>query len=669
MDRRQWIFPACGFLFLFFALCSAGKLIAPHFTGQMNQLIARPAGAGAVLKCTASAIPPPSVEWFRNGFPLIKYSRKFNKEIIFRKFSLVMDQLDTGDSGNYTCVVSNTVGSVSFTFRLDVQERIPHRPIFQEAPANQTVVVGGRAKFECKFISDLQPRVIWLRHFAVNGSYSDQSELPYIEPVTSTDSNETDPYVLVIENVSFEDEGYYTCLAANEIGVSYRSGYLKVVDKIKEGAVAKERKSMFFLETEHAIPIVVVLFFLIFTPSVCFVIFLLRCKYSKKKITAENIVLTKKIILERPARMGDSNTLSMPIVKIDYKMVCRPPHWKDSVTECFPEYELPVDNRFEFPRQNLKLGCPLGQGAFAQVVKAEAFGLKGNIKQEKKQEASVTVAVKMLKDLHTDADMSMLVQELELMKVISEKKHKNVLNLLGCCTKGGPLYLLVEYCEKGNLRDFLRSHRNNAFNGYEEPIGTKTGCLTFRNLIRYAYQCANGMRYLADMKCIHRDLAARNVLLNDEDVIKIADFGLAREIDETEYYKKKCNNGKLPIKWMAPEAIESRVYSEKSDVWSYGVLLYEIFTFAATPYPSIAHERLLDYLKSGHRMLKPSECPMEVYNLMLWCWSLNPTDRPTFDEIVRCVDGMLLNSMETAYLELNLPILETPENSSSGEES
>ncbi|XP_055948043.1 fibroblast growth factor receptor 2-like isoform X1 [Argiope bruennichi] len=649
---------------------------APYFTGQMNQLIAHPAGAAAVLKCSASAVPPPSIEWFKNGTPMVKYSRKFDKEVVFRKFSLVMDQLDTSDAGNYTCVVTNPVGSVSFTFKLDVQERVSHRPIFQEAPANQTVVVGGRAKFECKFISDLQPRVIWLRHFAVNGSYSDQSELPYIKPVTSTDTNETDPYVLVIQNVSFEDEGYYTCLAANEIGVSYRSGYLKVVDKIKEGAVAKERKSLFFFETEHAILIVVILFFLVFIPSICFVVFLLRwkysllwCNYSKKKIKPENIILTKKIILERPARMGDSNTISMPIVKIDYKMVCRPPHWKDSVTECFPEYELPVDNRFEFPRQNLKLGNLLGQGAFAQVVKADALGLKGNVKQDKKEEPSVTVAVKMLKDVHTDADMSMLVQELELMKVISERKHKNVLNLLGCCTKGGPLYLLVEYCEKGNLRDFLRSHRNNAFNGYEEPIGTKTGCLTFKNLIRYAYQCANGMRYLADMKCIHRDLAARNVLLNDEDVIKIADFGLAREIDETEYYKKKCNNGKLPIKWMAPEAISSRVYSEKSDVWSYGVLLYEIFTFAATPYPSIPHERLYEQLILGHRMAKPSECPMEVYMLMRRCWSLLPSDRPTFDEIVRCVDGILLNSLETAYLELNLPVLETPENSSSGEES
>ncbi|GIY84053.1 fibroblast growth factor receptor 2 [Caerostris darwini] len=523
------------------------EFFAPHFTGQMTKLIAKPAGTVAAFRCPVNANPPASIEWYRNGVPIAEYTRKFDKQMMFRKFNLFIDQLDTSDRGNYTCVLKNLVGSTSFTFRLEVQERVPHRPIFQEWPSNISVPVGGQAKFECKFYSDLQPRVVWLKHLIINGSYSDQSELPYVQKVTSADSNDTDTTSLVIDNVTFEDEGYYTCLAANEIGVAYRSGFLKVLPK--EGAVlARHRKNWFFLETENLPLIVILIFFILLTPP--FFIFLLRCKHSKVKMQTENIILTKKVILERPAHSGDMNCLSVPIVKIDYKMVSRSSLSKNSSSspDSIPEYELPLDNRFEFPRQGLKLGTVLGKGAFAQVFKAEAFGLKSSVKQDKVSEEkasrcpSVTVAVKMLKDAHTDADMSVLVQELELMKVISEKKHKNVLNLLGCCTRGGPLFLLVEYCEKGNLRDFLRTHRNLSFAGYEEPIGSPPRTLTFRSLIRYAYQCANGMRYLASMKFIHRDLAARNVLLTGDDVVKIADFGLAREIDETEYYKKKCNN-------------------------------------------------------------------------------------------------------------------------------
>jgi len=157
-----------------------------------------------------------------------------------------------------------------------------------------------------------------------------------------------------------------------------------------------------------------------------------------------------------------------------------------------------------------------------------------------------------------------LVSEMEVMKIIG--KHVNIINLLGACTQNGPLYVIVEFAPHGNLRDFLREHRPSL--GYEPTIGQEPKerkTLTQKDLVSFAYQVARGMEYLASKKCIHRDLAARNVLVSDEYVLKIADFGLARNIHSNDYYRKKTD-GRLPVKWMAPEALFHRIYTTQSDV-------------------------------------------------------------------------------------------------------
>jgi serine/threonine protein kinase len=159
-----------------------------------------------------------------------------------------------------------------------------------------------------------------------------------------------------------------------------------------------------------------------------------------------------------------------------------------------------------------------------------------------------------------------LVSEMEMMKIIG--KHMNIINLLGACTQGGPLYVVVEFAPHGNLRDFLREHRSSS--GYESAIGQQQMAkekktLTQKDLVSFAYQVARGMEYLASRRCIHRDLAARNVLVSDEYILKIADFGLARDIHCHDYYRK-TTDGRLPVKWMAPEALFRRIYTTQSDV-------------------------------------------------------------------------------------------------------
>uniref|UniRef100_A0A673Y3A2 Fibroblast growth factor receptor n=1 Tax=Salmo trutta TaxID=8032 RepID=A0A673Y3A2_SALTR len=311
------------------------------------------------------------------------------------------------------------------------------------------------------------------------------------------------------------------------------------------------------------------------------------------------------------------------------------------------ELELPSDPKWEFSRTRLTLGKPLGEGCFGQVVMAEAIGI-----DKEKPNTPLDVAVKMLKDDATDKDLSDLVSEMEMMKMIG--KHKNILNLLGACTQDGPLYVLVEYASKGNLREYLRARRPPGTDYSFDTCKIPDEQLTFKDLVSCAYQVARGMEYLASQKCIHRDLAARNVLVTEENVMKIADFGLARDVHNIDYYKK-TTNGRLPVKWMAPEALFDRVYTHQSDVWSYGVLLWEIFTLGGSPYPGIPVEELFKLLKEGHRMDKPANCTHELYMIMRECWHPVPSQRPTFRQLVEDHDRVLSMTSTDEYLDLSVP--------------
>ncbi|CAB3996570.1 fibroblast growth factor receptor 4-like, partial [Paramuricea clavata] len=250
----------------------------------------------------------------------------------------------------------------------------------------------------------------------------------------------------------------------------------------------------------------------------------------------------------------------------------------------------------------------------------------------------------------TDVEFADLASELEVMKKI--RPHKNIINLIGCCAQNGPLLVIIEYAPHGNLREYLRNRRPHRQGMTPAPHADEV--LSLRDFISFSYQVARGMQYLASMKCIHRDLAARNVLVGDNKVMKIADFGLAR--DKTDYYRK-TTNGRLPIKWLALEVLFDRVFTTKSDVWAFGVLIYEIFTFGGTPYPSVPIEKLFELLKSGYRMERPENCPPELYELISRCWSQEPGCRPNFTEIVEELSKRLESMTTEEYIDVQAPSL------------
>ncbi|XP_043453658.1 fibroblast growth factor receptor 2 isoform X6 [Prionailurus bengalensis] len=625
---------------------------APYWTNtekMEKRLHAVPAANTVKFRCPAGGNPTPTMRWLKNGKEFKQEHRIGGYKVRNQHWSLIMESVVPSDKGNYTCVVENEYGSINHTYHLDVVERSPHRPILQAGlPANASTVVGGDVEFVCKVYSDAQPHIQWIKHVEKNGSKYGPDGLPYLKVLKHSGINSSNAEVLALFNVTEADAGEYICKVSNYIGQANQSAWLTVLPKQQAPVREKEiTASPDYLE----IAIYCIGVFLIACMVVTVILCRMKTTTKKPDFSSQPAVhkLTKRIPLRRQVTVSAESSSSMnsntPLVRITTRL---------SSTADTPmlagvsEYELPEDPKWEFPRDKLTLGKPLGEGCFGQVVMAEAVG----IDKEKPKEA-VTVAVKMLKDDATEKDLSDLVSEMEMMKMIG--KHKNIINLLGACTQDGPLYVIVEYASKGNLREYLRARRPPGMEYSYDINRVPEEQMTFKDLVSCTYQLARGMEYLASQKCIHRDLAARNVLVTENNVMKIADFGLARDINNIDYYKK-TTNGRLPVKWMAPEALFDRVYTHQSDVWSFGVLMWEIFTLGGSPYPGIPVEELFKLLKEGHRMDKPANCTNELYMMMRDCWHAVPSQRPTFKQLVEDLDRILTLTTNEEYLDLSQPL-------------
>nr|ACE95856.1 fibroblast growth factor receptor-2 isoform IIIc [Squalus acanthias] len=626
-----------------------GNKISPPYWTQPNKmekkLHAVPAANTVKFRCPAAGNPEPTMQWLKNGREFKPEYRMGSYKIRPQHWSLIMESAVPSDKGNYTCVIENPYGSINHTYHLDVVERSPHRPILQAGlPANKTVLVGSDVEFVCKVFSDAQPHIQWLKNVESNGSRYRPDGSLYVHVLKTAGVNTTDKEieVLYLRNVTFEDAGEYICLAGNSIGISHHSAWL-TVESVPEDK-PKGLTSPDYLEIAIYCIGVFVIACMVVTVIIC------RMKNTAKKpdFNAPPPVhkLTKRIPLRRQVSADSSSSMSSntPLVRITTRLSSTDTPMLAGVSE----YELPEDPKWEFSRDKLTLGKPLGEGCFGQVVMAEAVGV-----DKDKPKEPLTVAVKMLKDDATEKDLSDLVSEMEMMKMIG--KHKNIINLLGACTQDGPLYVIVEFTAKGNLREYLRARRPPGMEYTFDINRVSDEQLTFKDLVSCTYQVARGMEYLASQKCIHRDLAARNVLVTENNVMKIADFGLARDVHNIDYYKK-TTNGRLPVKWMAPEALFDRVYTHQSDVWSFGVLMWEIFTLGGSPYPGIPVEELFKLLKEGHRMDKPANCTNDLYMMMRDCWHAIPSQRPTFKQLVEDLDRILTLTSNAEYLDLSAPL-------------
>ncbi|XP_072715784.1 muscle, skeletal receptor tyrosine-protein kinase isoform X2 [Ciconia boyciana] len=630
-------------------------------------------GLKAVLPCTTMGNPKPSVSWIK-GETVVKENARI---AVLDSGNLRIHNVQREDAGQYRCVAKNSLGtaySKPATVVVEVFARI------LKAPESQNITFGSVVTLRCTVTGLPVPTVTWLE----NGKAVSAGSIAESVKDRVVDSR---------LQVYVTRPGLFTCLATNKhsktfgaakaaatISVSeWRENCLAVKDlycfkewlsmeENSQKGIYKPGLMLLTLPECNRLPS------LHQDPSACTHIpFFASLSLGTRKPNGDN----PNLPLPPPFSPTYSMTVIISIISSfalvvilgSITLVCcrRRKQWKNKKRESetptlttLPS-ELLLDRlhpnpmyqrmplllnpkllSLEYPRNNIEYVRDIGEGAFGRVFQARAPGLLP-------YEPFTMVAVKMLKE-EASADMQADFQrEAALM---AEFDNPNIVKLLGVCAVGKPMCLLFEYMAYGDLNEYLRdrSPRNlcslvhsslDARVRLPNPLAL---CCTSQLCI--AKQVAAGMAYLSERKFVHRDLATRNCLVGENMVVKIADFGLSRNMYSADYYKANENDA-IPIRWMPPESIFYNRYTTESDVWAYGVVLWEIFSYGMQPYYGMAHEEVIYYVRDGNILSCPDNCPLELYNLMRLCWSKLPADRPGFASIHRILERMYERAVAT----------------------
>ncbi|CAD5121457.1 unnamed protein product [Dimorphilus gyrociliatus] len=589
----------------------------------------------------------------RYDFPLsiikqfrARFEKPFRKPFVYiKKKTMSINSVDQYFTGIYKCEVKNKRSNKKLTYIYDVQIVAPHMtsPVFTHASPNTTVKVGGRFVLTVDIWSDDHPLVRWFHNPKTENFEKEK-------PFKMNDISDTTPLKHVVENATLSDTGRYVVVASNNMGSRMVEMFVKVENLTTPRAV----------KIEQSVQISRYPFYIVFIAGGILLIFSFAFVwyfFQHKRV----YTTMKQIVVMRPNHVyqvtDEFNRNLVNDVVVSLQPLTRAQWMKRKKNALYGTSiaHIPIEHDWKVSYKRLEFSELLGEGAFGQVYKAS---LKPKKKTSKVN--SRFVAVKQLKDGASDEEVIELVKEIETMKSLGH--HKNVLSFIGQVTDGGKLLMVMEYAPYGNLQEFMRNRRPHLTT--EQPV-EHFPYLCYRDLVTFARDIACAMTYLESVACLHRDLAARNVLVSDKMVLKIADFGMSRRLNEEDTelknYYRVHPGGRVPVRWMPPEVLTEGRFTFKADVWSYGVVLWEIGTLGGNPFSDVepsqlAHELLRGRTLTASPYVAPYLC-QTMSNLLSDCLNIDEKMRPCFRELLHKTDYLLesLNG-HSGYMNVDGPI-------------
>ncbi|XP_048087203.1 NT-3 growth factor receptor isoform X2 [Alosa alosa] len=580
-------------------------------------------GANVTVTCNGSGVPLPEVDWTVHDLHSINMHQSFVYPNNIHSINLTLFNLSREDNGfTLTCISENVVGMTNASIHLAVQYPPVILKLEEPEHRHETCI-------EFMVRGQPQPSLRWFH------KGKEILTSPYIR-VEAEQYRDFQEGCLNFRNPTHYDNGNYTLVVANSLGTVNKTvfGHFLDAPPFTDGEIIvlgtpTPTNEVPNIPEEDSFGVSIAVGLAGFACVLLIVLFVLINKYGRRS----------KFGMKGPVAVisGEEDSAS-PLHHVNHGIItpCTLDAGPDAVVigmSRIPVVENPQYFRHghncnkpttyvqHIKRRDIVLKRELGEGAFGKVFLAECYNFSPN-------KDKMLVAVKTLKD-PTLAARKDFQREAEL---LTNLQHEHIVKFYGVCVDGDPLIMVFEYMKHGDLNKFLRAHGPDAMILVDGQPMQSSGDLGLSQMLHIASQIAAGMVYLASQHFVHRDLATRNCLVGNGLLVKIGDFGMSRDIYSTDYYRVGGHT-MLPIRWMPPESIMYRKFTTESDVWSFGVIMWEIFTYGKQPWFQLGNNEVIECITQGRVLERPRLCPKEVYDVMLGCWQREPQQRLNIKEI------------------------------------